>query len=63
MQKFYLSLVCGVLLLVSSVLQTRLLLSEGKVENFPIVQLAVFAFGAVTLLGYAFVNRPRKKSS
>jgi hypothetical protein len=62
-QKFYLSLTCGVLLLVSCGLQTRLLLTEDEVQSFPLLQLGIFAFGMVALFGYAYVHRPWKKSS
>lgn len=58
MRRFYLSLVGGLLLLVSSGLQAGQLLRDERVENFPLVQLGIFAFGALAFLGDAFLHRP-----
>lgn len=60
MRRFYFSLVGGLLLLVSSGLQARQLLRDAQVDNFPVVQLGIFSFGALAFLGDAFLHRPRR---
>ncbi|HMP04105.1 MAG TPA: hypothetical protein PKC45_16545 [Gemmatales bacterium] len=60
--KFYGSLVLGLLLLGSAGLQGRLVLAEGEWDWLILLQLGVFAFGALAFLLFAYQNRPRRSA-